>query len=153
MTSEEKVIIKVKRLNGKDGAPLPAYASGGSSGIDIRAFLSTPILLKPGKIQLIPTGIAISIPSGFEVQIRPRSGLALHHGVGMVNAPGTIDSDYRGEIGIILINWGDRPFTIYNGDRIAQMIISRTYRAEIVEVEELDKTERGEGGFGHTGRR
>lgn len=151
MASEEKIVIKVKRLNGQGAPSLPAYASDGSSGLDVRAFLSQPVSLNPGQIQFIPTGIAFSIPAGFEVQIRPRSGLALHHGIGMVNAPGTIDSDYRGEIGIILINWGDKPFTVHNGDRIAQMIVSRTYRAEIVEVEELDETARGEGGFGHTG--
>jgi len=148
----DKVVLRVKRLDGRGRQPLPEYASEGSSGLDIRASLKGPVCLEPGKIQFIPTGLALSIPSGFEVQVRPRSGLALHYGIGMVNSPGTIDSDYRGEIGIILINWGEKPFIIQNGDRIAQIILSRTYRAEILEVEELDDTGRGAGGFGHTGR-
>jgi dUTP pyrophosphatase len=108
-------------------------------------------VLEPGEIKLIPTGLAVSIPPGFEAQIRPRSGLALKHGIGMVNSPGTIDSDYRGEIAIIVINWGQGPFTIQEGDRIAQMVITKVYRADIVEVEVLDATQRGEGGFGHSG--
>jgi dUTP pyrophosphatase len=107
----------------------------------------------PGEIQYVPTGIAVSIPSGYEAQVRPRSGLALRSGIGMVNAPGTIDSDFRGEIGILLINWGSEPFQIQRGDRIAQMVISRVYRAELLEVDDLDKTVRGEGGFGHSGTR
>jgi dUTP diphosphatase len=148
----DKVVLRVKRLNVQGDLPLPDYASEGSSGLDIRASLKQPICLEPGKIKFIPTGLAFSIPSGFEIQVRPRSGLALNHGIGMVNSPGTIDSDYRGEIGIILINFGERPFIIQNGDRIAQMILAKTYRAEIVEVEELDETGRGDGGFGHTGR-
>jgi dUTP pyrophosphatase len=108
-------------------------------------------LLRPGDIKLIPTGLAVSVPSGYEAQIRPRSGLALHHGIGMVNSPGTIDSDYRGEIGIIMINWGTDPFVIKIGDRIAQMVFARVYRADLVEVTDLDTTSRGHGGFGHTG--
>ena len=148
----EPVIIKVKRLDGQNHLPLPSYVSEGASGMDIRAAVKAPVELKPGEIQLIPTGLAISIPPGFEAQIRPRSGLALRHGIGMVNSPGTIDSDYRGEIGIILINWGEAPYVVRNGDRIAQMVISRTYRAEIVVADELDSTERGAGGFGHTGK-
>lgn len=147
----DKVALRVKRLDGAQDLPLPGYASEGSSGLDIRASLEQPICLEPGKIKFIPTGLAVSIPSGYEIQVRPRSGLALHHGIGMVNSPGTIDSDYRGEIGIILINWGEKPFVVENGDRIAQMVLCRTYRAEIVEVQELDQTHRGEGGFGHTG--
>jgi dUTP pyrophosphatase len=149
---EEIITIKVKRLEGENHLPLPEYASEGSSGLDIRASLKQTVCLEPGKVKFIPTGLAFSIPPGFEVQVRPRSGLALHHGIGMVNAPGTIDSDYRGEIGIILINWGEKPFFIQNGDRIAQIIVARTYRAEIVEVKELDDTGRGSGGFGHTGK-
>ncbi|MBW2095583.1 MAG: dUTP diphosphatase [Deltaproteobacteria bacterium] len=148
----EPIIIKVKRLDGQNRLPLPAYVSEGASGLDIRAAVKEPVELKPGDIRLIPTGLAVSIPPGFEAQIRPRSGLALRHGIGMVNAPGTIDSDYRGEIGIVLINWGKAPFVVRNGDRIAQMVISRTYRAKIVVADELDNTERGTGGFGHTGK-
>ncbi len=119
--------------------------------MDITAFVEQPVLMKPGDIRLIPTGLAVSIPPGYEAQIRPRSGLGLHYGIGMVNSPGTIDSDYRGEIGIILVNWGLEPFTIKKGDRIAQMIISKVYRADFVEVRDLDTTSRGQGGFGHTG--
>jgi dUTP pyrophosphatase len=150
--NEEKIIIKVKRLDGTNHLPLPSYASEGASGVDIRAAVREPVELNPGEIKLIPTGLAMSIPPGFEAQIRPRSGLALRYGIGMVNAPGTIDCDYRGEIAIILINWGKVPFVVRNGDRIAQMVLSRTYRADIVAAEELDDTERGTGGFGHTGK-
>ena len=149
----EKVSVKFKRLDDSDDLPLPCYESKGSSGMDIRACVKEPIKLQPGQIKLIPTGLAISIPSGYEAQIRPRSGLALKHGIGLVNSPGTIDSDYRGEIGIIMINWGESPFTIRRGDRIAQMIISKVCRADIVEAEMLDDTLRGEGGFGHSGVR
>ncbi len=121
--------------------------------MDIRACVKDPVILEPGQIKLIPTGLVISIPFGYEAQIRPRSGLALKHGIGLVNSPGTIDSDYRGEIGIIMINWGEKPFTIRRGDRIAQMIISKVCKADIVEAELLDNTLRGEGGFGHSGVR
>jgi dUTP pyrophosphatase len=147
----EKIPVKITRLEDNADLPLPAYASEGSSGMDIRAHVKDPVLLKPGEIKFLPTGLAISLPSGYEAQVRPRSGLALHHGIGMVNSPGTIDSDYRGEIGIILINWGDKPFLIERGDRIAQMIISKVYRADLVIVDNLDETSRGPGGFGHTG--
>ncbi len=143
--------IKVKRLDYRRVSELPSYASTGSSGCDLRASVEAPITLNPGEVKLIPTGLAISVPPGYEAQIRPRSGIALKHGVGMVNAPGTIDADYRGEIGIILINWGKDPFVIQEGDRIAQMVIARVCRAELREVDELDETERGEGGFGHSG--
>lgn len=129
----------------------PGYASEGSSGMDIRACIEAPVTLDPGGIKLISTGLALSIPLGYEVQIRPRSGLALKHGIGMVNSPGTIDSDYRGEIGIILINWGEAPFVVRMGDRIAQMVLSKVYRANFQSVEALDATKRGEGGFGHSG--
>ena len=135
----------------KQGFPLPDYASEGASGMDIRACVEAPVTLDPGRIKLIPTGLALSIPLGYEVQIRPRSGLALKHGIGMVNGPGTIDSDYRGEIGIILINWGEAPFVVRMGDRIAQMVLSKVYRANFQSVEALDATNRGEGGFGHSG--
>jgi len=147
----EKITVKVKRLNDINDIPIPVYESQGSSGMDIRAAVKEDVLLKPGDIKLIPTGLAVSVPPGYEAQIRPRSGLALHHGIGMVNSPGTIDSDYRGEIGIIMINWGTGPFVIKSGDRIAQMVFSRVYRADLVEVNDLDATARGYGGFGHTG--
>jgi dUTP pyrophosphatase len=147
----ERITVKVKRLHDIEGIPLPVYESQGSSGMDIRAAVKEHVLLKPGEIKRIPTGLAVSVPPGYEAQIRPRSGLALHHGIGMVNSPGTIDSDYRGEIGIIMINWGTEPFAIKSGDRIAQMVFSRVYRADLVEVNDLDTTSRGHGGFGHTG--
>ena len=147
----DRISIKIRRFKGSEDIPLPAYESAGSSGMDIRAAVNEPVRLMQGDIRLIPTGIAVSLPTGFEAQIRPRSGLALRHGIGMVNSPGTIDSDYRGEISIILINWGSEPFIIKRGDRIAQMIITRVYRADFEQVEDLDPTSRGKGGFGHTG--
>jgi len=143
--------IKIKRLDGGKDIPLPSYETEGSSGMDLRAAVQERVTLNPGEIRLIPTGIAVAVPPGYEAQIRPRSGLALKHGIGMVNSPGTIDSDYRGEIGLVMINWGKEPFTISRGDRIAQMLITRVYRAEIREVDDLDCTSRGEGGFGHSG--
>lgn len=149
----ENVKVKVKRLGSHHDFPLPSYASKSSSGCDLRASVDSPITLNPGEIQLVPTGLALSVPAGYEAQIRPRSGIALKHGIGMVNSPGTIDADYRGEIGIILINWGKKPFVIQRGDRIAQMVIARVFHAEIREVAELDETERGTGGFGHSGIR
>lgn len=147
----DKVVLKVKRLEGNEDLPLPSYESEGSSGMDLRASVKEPLILQPGEIRLVPTGISVAVPSGFEAQIRPRSGLALRHGIGMVNAPGTIDSDYRGEVGIVLVNWGTDPFTVERGHRIAQMVINRVCRAELHEVEALDCTSRGAGGFGHTG--
>jgi dUTP pyrophosphatase len=147
----DRITVKVRRLDDGIDLPLPSYGSEGSAGMDIRASVKEPVLLKPGEIRLISTGLAVSVPPGYEAQIRPRSGLALHNGIGMVNSPGTIDSDYRGEVGIVLINWGSVPFTINRGDRIAQMIISRVFRADLVEVDDLDVTSRGRGGFGHTG--
>lgn len=151
MKSLERIKIKIRRLENNADLPLPDYETAGSSGMDIRASVKEPILIEPGEIRLIPTGLAVSIPPGYEGQIRPRSGLALKHGIGMVNSPGTIDSDYRGEVRIIVINWGQEPFKIERGDRIAQMIISKVFSVEIVEVDDLDSTIRGEGGFGHSG--
>ena len=147
----EKIPVKIKRLKEDHDLPLPDYETEGSSGMDIRASVTEDISVNPGEIKLIPTGLALSIPPGYEGQIRPRSGLALKHGIGMVNAPGTIDSDYRGELGLIVINWGKKPFTIKRGDRIAQIIICKVYRADLFEAEDLDSTPRGEGGFGHSG--
>jgi len=150
----DSISVKIKICNPAlidQGIPLPGYASEGASGMDIRACLESPVILDPGQIKLIPTGLALSIPMGYEVQIRPRSGLALKNGIGMVNGPGTIDSDYRGEIGIILVNWGDAPFVVRMGDRIAQMVLAKVYRADFQTVADLDETQRGEGGFGHSG--
>ena len=150
----DSIPVKIKICNpalAKQGFPLPDYASEGASGMDIRACVEEPVTVNAGQIKLIPTGLALSIPPGYEVQIRPRSGLALKHGIGMVNGPGTIDSDYRGEIGIILINWGEVPFVVRMGDRIAQMVLSKVYRADLQRVEKLDATKRGKGGFGHSG--
>lgn len=147
----ERIEIKVKYLDGCRDIPLPQYESDGASGMDIRACIKEPVVIQPGEITFIQTGLAVSIPPGYEGQIRPRSGLALKHGIGMVNSPGTIDSDYRGEIGIIIINWGREPFNIQRGDRIAQMVICKVYRGDISIVTDLDDTQRGEGGFGHSG--
>jgi len=149
--STDHVTLRVKRLDGNTDIATPSYETEGASGLDLRAAVDGELTLHPGDIRLVPTGLAISLPLGYEAQIRPRSGLALKHGVGMVNSPGTIDSDYRGEIGLVLINWGDAPFVIKRGDRIAQMVIARVSRAKVLEVDRLETTERGEGGFGHSG--
>lgn len=130
---------------------LPQYETEGSAGMDIKAYLEEPVTLKPGKRALIPTGLFMEIPEGFEVQIRARSGLAVKHGIGLTNGIGTIDSDYRGEIKVSLINWGEEDFTINNGERIAQMVVSRYEKAELEKVEVISETTRGSGGFGHTG--
>jgi len=143
--------IYIKRLKKEVPAPLPQYMTEGSSGMDLYASLEKELILKPGERGLIPTGIFVAIPEGFEGQIRPRSGLAIHKGIGIVNGPGTIDSDYRGEIGVLLINFGKEPITICNGDRIAQLVISQVFRAILEEVDDLPATRRQEGGFGHTG--
>jgi dUTP pyrophosphatase len=143
--------LRVRRLPAAHGLPLPAAASAGSSGCDLRAALDAEVVLRPGERLLVPTGLAIEIPPGWEGQVRPRSGLALRHGIGMVNAPGTIDSDYRGEVGVLLINLGAEPFTLRRGDRIAQLVIARVESVEWEEAEALDGSDRGEGGFGSTG--
>jgi dUTP pyrophosphatase len=147
----DTIILQVKRLSNNRDLPLPSYQSDGASGLDLRAAVDKSLTLKPGDIKLIPTGLSISLPEGYEAQIRPRSGLALKHGLAFVNAPGTVDADYRGEIGVIAINMGKNPMTIKRGERIAQMVIQKVSRAIVKEVEELDATERGEGGFGHSG--
>jgi dUTP diphosphatase len=150
----ERVVVRIRKVGEKAAFSMPEYQTEGASGMDVRACLGSPTVINPGEIRFIPTGLSISLPPGYEAQIRPRSGLAFRHGVGMVNAPGTIDSDYRGEIGVILVNWGKEPFWVRHGDRIAQMVISSVCRAELVVVEEeLDATPRGAGGFGHTGTR
>ena len=143
--------MKVQVIN-KSKHQLPQYATGQSAGMDIRANLDEPIVLKPLQRCRVPTGLYIALPKGFEAQIRPRSGLALKKGIGVLNSPGTIDADYRGEICIILINFSAEEFTIEDGERIAQMVIARHEQAEWQEVEVLDETERGAGGFGHTGK-
>ena len=131
--------------------PLPAYATEQSAGMDLRANIDSPIVLKPLERRLIPTGLYIALPPGYEAQVRPRSGLALKKGITVLNAPGTIDADYRGEVGVLLINLSDEAFTVNDGERIAQMVIARHETATFIEVEQLDETERGEGGYGHTG--
>jgi dUTP pyrophosphatase len=135
----------------KSHHPLPAYATEGSAGMDVRAFLSSPVTLLPGERALIPTGLYIALPQGYECQIRPRSGLAIKHGISLVNSPGTVDADYRGEIGVIVINHSGEPFTINDGERICQMVIAAYSRVAWNRVESLDDTERGAGGFGHSG--
>ncbi len=147
----EKIKIKITRLRDNQDLPLPSYATDGSAGMDIYADVESDLVIKPGEIALIPTGIAIELPPGYEAQIRPRSGLAINHGITLLNTPGTIDSDYRGEIKIILINLGKKEFVVKRGDRIAQMIISKYAKVEWEEVKELNTTQRGAGGFGHTG--
>lgn len=132
--------------------PLPAYATALSAGMDLRANIEEPIVLKPLERRLVPTGLFIALPAGYEAQVRPRSGLALKHGIGVLNSPGTIDADYRGEIGVILVNLSNQEFVINDGERIAQMVVARHETVEWKSVEELAATERGAGGFGHTGR-
>lgn len=146
-----RIRIGIIRLPGSEDLQLPAYETEGSAGMDLRAAVPEETVLRPGDIRLVPTGIAVSIPPGYEGQIRPRSGLALKHGIGMVNAPGTIDSDYRGEVGLVLINLGAEPYTIRRGERIGQMVINQVFQAELEELFELDETDRGRGGFGHSG--
>ncbi len=140
--------IKIKTMSGE----LPRYETEGSAGMDIKAHLDEPVEIKPGGRALIPTGLFMEIPEGYEVQIRARSGLAVKHGIGLTNGIGTIDSDYRGEVKVPLINWGDDVFTVNDGDRIAQMVVARYEKVQVVRAEELKETARGEGGFGHTGR-
>lgn len=132
--------------------PLPEYATPLSAGVDLRANIDAPLTLQPLQRALVPTGLRIALPAGYEAQVRPRSGLAAKHGITVANAPGTIDADYRGEICVILVNLSSEPFTINDGERIAQMVIARHERAEWLPVDTLDETERGDGGFGHTGR-
>lgn len=141
--------IEIKKL--REGAIVPRYMTDLAAGMDICALLDEPLVLNPGERSLVPTGLACAIPEGFEVQVRPRSGWAIKHGIGLVNSPGTIDADYRGEIGIIVINYGSETFTINNADRVAQLVVAPVVQAVMVEVDALSETERGHGGFGHTG--
>ena len=151
-TFMQTITVKIKRICPEDGNPLPHYMTPHAAGVDLSANLDNEVVLKPGARTLVPTGIAIELPEGYEAQIRPRSGLALKHGISLVNSPGTIDTDYRGEIGVIVINHGKEPFTIKKGERIAQMVFAPFIRAVFAEVAELGDTLRGAGGFGHTGR-
>ncbi|HEV7667674.1 MAG TPA: dUTP diphosphatase [Thermoanaerobaculia bacterium] len=146
-----KPLIRFLRALHARDLPPPALASAGSSGYDLRAAMGEELILAPGARALVPTGLFLEIPVGWEAQVRPRSGLALRHGVGILNSPGTIDSDYRGEVGVILINWGAEPFAIRRGDRIAQLVFARVEAVEWQEVERLVDSDRGAGGFGSTG--
>jgi dUTP pyrophosphatase len=147
------VPVRITRLDpSRNDIPLPAYATEHAAGMDVRAAVEAPLVLRPGTSALVPTGFAIALPDGYEAQIRPRSGLALKHGIGILNSPGTIDADYRGEVRIILTNFGTEEFVVERGDRIAQMVIALYTRARWEEIETLDETSRGAGGFGHTGR-
>lgn len=150
----EEIKVKIHRISEKfSDVPLPEYATEGSSGLDIRAAVENEIKIEKGKVVLVPTNLRVEIPHGFELQVRPRSGLAAKNGIGVLNSPGTIDSDYRGEIKIILFNFGSEDFIIKRGDRIAQMVISKVYRAALEKSFNLNNSGRGEGGFGHTGTR
>lgn len=144
--------VQIKRIDGNEDIPLPRKMSAAASGYDLHAAVREPIVLAPGDRALIPTGVAIAMPPGLEAQVRPRSGLAIKHGVTCLNTPGTIDADYRGEIKVILINLGQEPFTVQRGERIAQMVFQEVPDVSLLEADELPQTERGAGGFGHTGR-
>jgi len=144
-------VLQVKRRAGCEDLELPRYESAGASGMDLRAAVDGELAIQPGKVALVPTGLFIAVPDGYEAQVRPRSGLALKHGVTVLNSPGTVDSDYRNEVGVILANFGDSPFVVERGMRIAQMVICATRQVEVAEVEELNATRRGLGGFGSTG--
>lgn len=143
--------VRVRRLPGAVDLPLPRRATELSAGFDLRARVDGAMTLEPGERARVPTGIAIALPAGHEAQVRPRSGLAVEHGLSLLNAPGTIDADYRGEIAVVLVNLGQRPFTLRRGDRVAQLVVQRIPPVEWVEVDELPDTRRGAGGFGHTG--
>jgi dUTP pyrophosphatase len=148
----EKIDIKIQRIEELFlDIPLPEYATQGSSGLDLRAAVENELIISTGKVKLVPTNIRVQIPEGFEIQVRPRSGLAAKYGIGVLNSPGTIDSDYRGEIKVILFNFGNEDFIIKRGDRIAQIVVQKIYRANFIESEGLNESKRNEGGFGHTG--
>ena len=145
----KKIQVKVIR---EKGVELPKYETGGSAGMDVRANIKEPITLKSLERILVPTGLKVAIPEGYEIQVRPRSGLAIKHGITMLNTPGTVDSDYRGELKVIVVNLSNEAYTIEPNERIGQFVLNKIEQIEFVEVEELDSTERGEGGFGHTGK-
>jgi dUTP pyrophosphatase len=149
-----EVDIRFFRTEGTEDLPLPSYQTEGSSGLDVCAANAADVVLAPGAFAMIPTGLKAAVPAGYEIQVRPRSGLAAKHGIGVVNGPGTVDSDYRGEIRVILINFGKEPFAVTRGMRVAQFVVQKVERAKVSlceSEEDLGKTERGEGGFGHTG--
>jgi dUTP pyrophosphatase len=148
-----KIKIKTKRISEIfNDIPLPYYATNGSAGMDVRAAINSDMIIKSGEVSLVPTNLMVEIPVGYEIQVRPRSGLALKHGIGLLNSPGTIDSDYRGEVGIIVSNFSKEDFVVKRGNRIAQLVITKVYQAELVETLELEESIRGNGGFGHTGK-
>ena len=150
----EQIPIKFKRFDEKFiDIKLPAYSTPGSSGMDVRAAVEEDMVIKSGEVVLVPTNLSVEIPVGFEIQVRPRSGLAAKFGIGILNSPGTIDADYRGEIKIIMMNFGREDFKISRGDRIAQLVVSKVYIARLEETDELSNSQRGEGGFGHTGQK
>ena len=151
MSDTTNPVCKFKKLPHGSDLPLPSYESAAAAGMDLRAAVKNPVTLQPGERLLVPAGFQMAIPKGYEAQIRPRSGLAYKHGITMLNTPGTIDSDYRGEVKVLAVNHGEEEFTISHGDRIAQMVIAPVSQAEIHEVQSLDETERNEGGFGSTG--
>jgi len=145
------ISLLVRRKPGTDDLPLPRYMSEAAAGMDVCAAVDEPLVLEPGDIRLVPTGLQVAVPPGYEVQVRPRSGLALKHGLTVVNTPGTIDADYRGEVGVIVGNIGREAFTITRGMRVAQLVVAAVARADVQQVDELPETDRGEGGFGHSG--
>ncbi len=147
----DHLVVHITPLAHSEGLPIPHYQTAHSAGVDLYAAVAADLIIEAGSWKLVPTGIAIAIPEGYEGQVRPRSGLALKHGIGMLNGPGTIDADYRGELGIILFNFSDRPFAVHRGDRIAQLVFARVEKAMFVKVDALSETARGAGGFGHTG--
>lgn len=147
----DRVTLRIRRLPGCEDLPLPRYMTPQAAGLDLAAAVNAPMELAPGERALIPTGLILELPPGIEAQVRPRSGLALRHGVTCLNSPGTIDSDYRGEVGVLLVNLGQEPFTVRRGERIAQLVLAPVVQAELAVVTELTETERGSGGFGHTG--
>ena len=151
MTPPADIPVRIRRLAHAEGLPLPGYETPGAAGMDVRAAVEAPLTLAPGAITLVPTGFVIELPEGFEMQVRPRSGLAAKFGITLPNSPATIDSDYRGEVRVIVQNLGREPFVIERGARIAQMVLQRVPRVTWVEAEELSATTRGDGGFGHTG--
>lgn len=148
-----KIKLNIKRISDKyNDVSLPYYATEGSAGMDIRAAIDDEIVINSGEVKLVPTNLMVEIPEGYEIQVRPRSGLALKHGIGLLNSPGTIDSDYRGEVGIIMYNIGKENFVIKRGDRIAQLVLTKFYKADVLETDNISESQRGEGGFGHTGK-
>jgi dUTP pyrophosphatase len=149
----DHLVVRITQLKNSDGLPIPHYQTEHSAGVDLYAAVESEMAIDAGAWKLVPTGIAIAIPEGYEGQVRPRSGLALKHGIGMLNAPGTIDADYRGEIGVILFNFSETPFAVRRGDRIAQLVFAKIERARFERVDVLSDTARGAGGFGHTGVR